>query len=205
MKTLIVAATSFEIQPFLEKKQDNPACETLITGVGMTNTAYQLGKHLANNHYNLIINAGIAGSFDKNLMIGEVLEITEDRFAELGAEDGATFLPIERLGFGQSVYFSTTPPDWKIRLDSYKKCTAITVNKVHGHEQTIEDVKRLFPSVSLESMEGAAVFMAAAEENIPVIQLRSISNYVERRNRETWNIPLAIKNLNAQLLDLLSR
>ncbi|QQT27555.1 futalosine hydrolase [Sphingobacterium spiritivorum] len=205
MKTLIVAATSFEIQPFLEKKQDYPSCEILITGVGMTNTAYQLGKHLVSNPYDLIINVGIAGSFDKNLMIGEVLLITEDRFSELGAEDGETFLPIETLGFGQSVYIATPPPGWNTRLDSYKKCTAITVNKVHGHEQTIEDVKRLFPSVSLESMEGAAVFMAAGEENIPVIQLRSISNYVERRNRENWNISLAIKNLNVQLLDLLSK
>jgi futalosine hydrolase len=36
---------------------------------------------------------------------------------------------------------------------------------------------------------------------IPCIQLRSISNYVEPRNRSNWNIPLAIKALNDYLLE----
>jgi futalosine hydrolase len=45
-------------------------------------------------------------------------------------------------------------------------------------------------------MEGAAFFMAFNQTNCYVIQLRSISNYVEKRNKEKWNMPLAIKNLN---------
>ena len=75
--------------------------DILITGVGMVATAFALGRHLANNDYDLAINLGIAGSFDRNIALGEVLEITQDTFAELGAENDNEFLPIDQLGFGQ--------------------------------------------------------------------------------------------------------
>ncbi|MNV96073.1 hypothetical protein D3C71_1910350 [compost metagenome] len=52
-------------------------------------------------------------------------------------------------------------------------------------------------------MEGAAVFYAADKMTIPVIEIRGISNYVERRNRATWNIPLAIMNSNKALIKTL--
>ncbi|MNN79007.1 hypothetical protein D3C81_1956130 [compost metagenome] len=53
-------------------------------------------------------------------------------------------------------------------------------------------------------MEGAAVFLAATETQTQTIQIRGISNYVEKRNRATWNIPLAIQNSNAVLFQILS-
>lgn len=204
MKILIVAATSFEIQPLLNAQTLPYPIDTLITGVGMTQTAYTLGKHLALNSYDLIINLGIAGSFDRNLKIGEVVEVTEDRFAELGAEDGESFLSIEDLGFGVSVFRPIpfdNPPFYPPLL---KKVNAITVNKVHGHEPNIAKLKNQHPDVDLESMEGAAVFLAANGQQIPSIQIRAISNYVEQRNRESWDIPLAIKNLNTVVLEWLS-
>jgi futalosine hydrolase len=34
---------------------------------------------------------------------------------------------------------------------------------------------------------------------VKCLQIRSISNYVELRNKENWNIPLAINNLNIEL------
>jgi len=204
MKTLIVAATAFEIQPLLDSKIKNFSLDTLITGVGMTRTAYMLGQHLAIQSYDLIINAGIAGSFDRNLMIGEVVEVVEDRFSELGAEDGDSFLTIDDLGFGNSIYQALQPkgsaPHW---LDLKKVC-AITVNSVHGQDASIARLKARLPEVTVESMEGAAVFLAANERQIPALQIRAISNYVERRDRESWDIPLAIKNLNDVLLERLS-
>ena len=32
--------------------------------------------------------------------------------------------------------------------------------------------------------------------NIKFIQVRSVSNFVEERNKDNWNLDLAIKNLN---------
>ena len=92
MKPLIVAATTFEIQaiiPLLEQKQ----IPYLITGVGMTATAYALGKTLAlDSSISLVINVGIAGSFDREINLGEVVSIYADSFYELGAEDADDFI-----------------------------------------------------------------------------------------------------------------
>jgi futalosine hydrolase len=69
------------------------------------------------------------------------------------------------------------------------------VNKVHGAEMSISaTAAKLNPQ--LESMEGAAFFYACSQFSLPSIQIRAVSNYVERRNRDQWNIPLAIDNLN---------
>ena len=65
----------------------------------MTATAFALGRELATNQYDLAINLGIAGSFDRNIALGEVVEVTDDRFSELGAEDDEAFLTIDEAGF----------------------------------------------------------------------------------------------------------
>jgi futalosine hydrolase len=52
-------------------------------------------------------------------------------------------------------------------------------------------------------MEGAAVFYVAGMLDIPVIQLRTISNYVEPRNRGAWKIQEAIQVLNDLLISIL--
>ena len=74
----------------------------------------------------------------------------------------------------------------------------ITVNTVHGNNQSISEIiARLNPEV--ESMEGAAVFKVCEEFNIPCLQIRSVSNSVEKRNRNNWDLDLAIKNLNIEV------
>ena len=74
----------------------------------------------------------------------------------------------------------------------------ITVNTVHGNEKSItEIVNRLNPDV--ESMEGAAVFKVCNEFEVPCMQIRAISNIVEKRNKANWNMPLAVLNLNNQV------
>lgn len=201
MKLLIVAATKFEIEPsipLLDEKQ----IDFLITGVGMTATAYALGKQLQQHPYDLILNIGIAGTMDYSIPIGTTVQISTDTFSELGAQDEADFLTIEQLGFGQSIYHASSPQHLELDLPSYN---SITVNTVHGTEQSIENVKTLFPTVSIESMEGAAVFYAAQQEGIPCLQVRSISNRVEKRDKSQWDIPLAIENLNIWLQNFIEK
>ena len=203
MRILVVAATSFEVESLKSevgsRKSDSGLktldLELLITGVGMVATAFALGKHLADHQYDLVINLGIAGSFDRGIAFGEIVEVVEDRLAGLGAEDDEAFLPIETLGFGESIFKTDT------RLSSYtnqqlKQVTAITVNTVHGYEGSIEKLTgRIQPQ--LESMEGAAFFYSCKQVGVPCLQIRAVSNYVEKRNRDAWQIGLAIKNLNS--------
>ena len=84
-----------------------------------------------------------------------------------------------------------------------RKVKGVTVNTVHGIENSIHKmVERLYPDI--ESMEGAAVFKVCEEMRVSCIQIRSISNKVEKRNKESWNLPLAISNLNIEVEKIIS-
>jgi futalosine hydrolase len=200
MLILVVAATAPEVAP-LSKYFGNKT-DVLVTGAGMVPTAFALGHHFTRSKYDLVINLGIAGSFDRNIEPGHVVEVTEDTFAELGAEDDEQFIPMNTLGFGEVTYKPTTTLEEVYSSFFLKKVRAITVNTVHGNELSIKKVQaHLNPQ--LESMEGAAFFYACGQVNAPCMQIRAVSNYVEKRNRESWQIGLAIKNLNTFAIDLI--
>lgn len=212
MKILIVAATQPEIQPLLslfslaseaeEKNIEKYSITILITGAGMVPTAFALGKHLAAQTYDLAINLGIAGSFDFNLKLGDVCSVKNDTFADLGAEDGEEFLSFDHLGLG--MISQTHRPNADFSTNELIEVNAITVNTVHGHELSIaKAITRFNPKI--ESMEGAAFFYACNQLGTPCIQIRAISNYVERRDREKWDVDLAIKNLNETVINLLKK
>ena len=84
MHILIVAATNTEIAPLLEEltiiREDGRLrnclykdldVDVLVTGVGMTNTAFAMGKTLSSG-YDYAINLGLAGSFNENLEPGSI-------------------------------------------------------------------------------------------------------------------------------------
>ncbi|MAX69320.1 MAG: futalosine hydrolase [Flavobacteriales bacterium] len=190
MNVLIVAATKLEITS--DKINDLPI---LLTGVGMVNTAINLTKELNNNDCDLVINMGVAGCFLDEIKIGDVVEVVEDCFSEIGFEDGESFSE-----FSDFEIKTEYKIEEKTRL---RKVKGITVNTVHGNENSINNiVERLHPDI--ESMEGAAVFKVCEEMKIPCMQIRSISNKVEKRNKENWNLDLAISNLNIEVEKIIS-
>jgi futalosine hydrolase len=190
MKILLIAATSDEII-----KEYFSNSEVLISGVGMVNTTYTVTKHLSVNSYDLVINMGIAGCFNSAIKIGDVVEVVGDTFSEIGFENGMEF-----DNFSDFEITNTFKVEGKTNL---QKVTGITVNTVHGNEDSIAKiVSRLNPDV--ESMEGAAVFKVCKEFAIPCVQIRAISNKVEKRNKENWDLPLAIKNLNTTVQKIIA-
>ena len=190
MKILLVAATNQEINNDLFSSKD-----ILITGVGMMNTTLNLANKLSDTIYDLVINMGIAGSFNSEIKIGDVVEVVEDIFSEIGFEDGDIFSE-----FSNFEIKNTFVVEGRTHL---KKVKGITVNTVHGNQNSIDEiVSRVNPDI--ESMEGASVFMVCNNFNVPCIQIRSISNKVEKRNTENWNLTLAIENLNATVKQLIS-
>lgn len=196
---LIVAATEFETA-YLRNHIKDQQIHYLHIGVGMVNTAYHLGKYLAHNHPDLAINIGIAGSFDRDIALGEVVEIIEDTFSELGAEDNGKFLDMEKMGFPLSqepLLYNTIVNPNPSPFD-IKKVNALTVNTVHGTQESILACQKLW-NKQIETMEGAAFFQIMRMENIPFYAFRGISNYVEARNRDNWQIPLALETLGAFL------
>jgi futalosine hydrolase len=216
MHILIVSATHFELKPLLDHlKIDNPvrgmntgnrgsngvSVDVLITGIGMVNTAYAMGRYV-HDAYDLIINAGVCGAFDPSVSPGTLLHVTEDVLSEMGAEDGDGFLTYDQMGLPGTHRFSGHLSKKTDRIDSLKQVKGITVNTVHGRESSIAWIKQLYKP-DVESMEGAA-FFAACEGMKHVVQIRSVSNHVEKRDKSKWQMPLAIKNLNDFLIDLIN-
>ena len=208
MKILVVSATKKEIIPTLNKvdslNSKDLVIDILITGIGSVFTSYLLTRKLVEKEYDLVINVGIAGSFNKNLNIGETVYVSQDQFADLGIEDKNEFHTIFEKGFISKDQFPfkdgvlSNPYEFKFKL---KQVSAITVNTTHTCNKSIDLFKNKF-NADLETMEGAAFFYVCMLEGVKFMQIRTISNYVEERNLANWDIPLAIKNLNQELLGI---
>lgn len=213
MNILVVSATQFEVKPLLtflgiampsigmhtaNIDFENKEINVLITGVGMVNTAFMVGRYSA-EHFDLIINAGVCGAFDKTLELGDLVNVTEDILSEMGAEDGDDFLTYDQMELPGNHIYSANNTQSYLMIDLLKKVKGITVNKVHGNEPSIVKVKALY-NPQVESMEGAAFFAACNGIVKNYVQIRTISNYVEKRDKSKWQMPLAIQNLNDFLI-----
>lgn len=206
MKILLVSATEHELNLSNTSLKNNKTpieTDILISGIGIASTIYHVTKNLMQNKYDIIIQAGIAGSFTNDLNLGEVVLINADTFADPGIEETGVFknLFASRLVNENNFPFTN---GWLINEHRIlnngllKTVKAITVNKITDDKNQIEDQKKLF-SAQAESMEGAAFHYVCLHMNIPFLQLRSISNMVGERDKTKWKMTEAISNLNNEL------
>lgn len=217
MNILIVSATQFEVKPLLNflgialpsvgmnnanidfEEKD---IKVLITGIGMVNTAFMMGRYI-NSLYDLVINVGVCGAFDRSLELGQLVHVTKDILSELGAENGDEFLTYDKLNLEGNHRFSNNLKMSYNVIDQLKEVKGITVNTVHGNEISIAKVKKIY-NPDVESMEGAAFYASCVRVGGDYTQIRAISNYVEKRDKSKWQMPLAIKNLNDFMIELLN-
>jgi futalosine hydrolase len=216
MRILIVAATELEVTPIRRGLGDAAArpggvqyhtfaghdVEVLTTGIGMVATAAAVSRALSMMHYDLALNAGVCGAFDPGLELGSVVHVVTDRLAELGAEDGDTFLTPDELPLVCVTEMAALPPE-NPTLARLPAVSGITVNTIHGNERSIAAVKaRFHPQV--ESMEGAAfMYTCMLTGAMPFAEIRAVSNVVETRNRAAWKLREAADNLGATMLAIL--
>jgi futalosine hydrolase len=204
MNLLIVAATEFEIEPFLKEKTH---AEILITGVGIPATVFHLTKKLLEGKYDFVIQAGIAGAFNNRFNLAEVVRVKEDAFADLGIEEKGNFKTLFETGFIKKNDFPYTD-EWLVNPHSlFKKnnlsvAKGITVNKIGDDHLQNKMIKEKF-SPDVESMEGAAFHYVCLQQKINFLQLRSISNYVGERDKSKWKLKESIENLNEELLKII--
>ena len=200
MSLLIVAATELELKPSIEWLSKSRA-NYLVTGVGMVATATALARTLSENEYQLILNVGIAGCLNQDVPLASLAHIVQDEVYHFGAETPGGFISVDELGFGTSIFQGNSQGVSYKAVSQLEEFKGITVNKVHGTAISVANLKEQFAGEQIvESMEGAAVFYAAREFKVPALQVRSISNYIEVRNKENWKIPEAIESLNNWLL-----
>ena len=205
MQILLIAATEQEIQPFIAT---NAGIDVLISGVGVPSTIYHLQKRMQQIDYDFIIQAGIAGTYKKDIQPGKTVLVKEDSFGDLGMEEKENFVSIFESGFIDKNEFPFSN-GWLVNTNELFKTSslpavkAITVNKVSDSELQKQQLIKQF-NADIESMEGAALHYVCLQENIPFMQIRSVSNYVGERDKIKWKMKEAIDSLNAELANLIN-
>lgn len=231
MRILIAAATSVEVAPLvasLRGAEETPdpfsrgraakvtayvhaghGVDVLVTGIGMVATAAWCSRALARHAYDLALNVGVCGAYNRALAPGTVVHVVSDCIAELGAEDDDAFLTLKDLRLPGDDEFPVTggrlvnaSPLRNATLSALPAVHGITVNKVHGNDRSIAAVAERFKP-DVESMEGAAFMYACMLQELPFAQLRAVSNVVERRNRSAWKITEAVDGLAHVTLSIL--
>ena len=218
MNQLVISSTLQEIDPFAslsgiindivpgQVMVINKDLSFLLTGVGSPETIFHLTRLLSKSKFDRVIQVGIAGSYKSNIGPGALVEIKEEVFADLGIDKLGEFVSVFESGITNP---NAMPFNSGVLINPYQRITsfyqarAVTVNTVSGSEKLIEQrVSKYNPDI--ESMEGAAAFYTCLSLGIPILQVRSISNYVEPRNRSSWKMEVAIQNLNKWLIEFVN-
>lgn len=210
MYVLIAAATKMEVQPtlnYLEKLNfliNDKKIEMLTTGVGGISTAYFLTSQIEDRRPDLIIQAGLAGSFHDSIPLGAVVSVATDVTGDMGAQEGDDFKDMFDLGLQEE---STMPfsarklvnVNLSSRWPHLPAVNAVSVNEITTSPERIELLKKKY-GAEIESMEGAAFHYVCLQMRIEFLQLRAISNMVGERDKSKWEISAAISSLNSELI-----
>lgn len=147
-------------------------CNTLITGIGKVNAAYELTRAIRDKRPAMIVNLGSAGSnvFKK----GEV--VCCSRFVQRDMD-------VRGLGFARyETPLSGIPVvlEYGLKMDQLPAGTCGTGDSFEmGHQVPIYDVV---------DMESYALALIAMKENIPFLCLKYISDGADDQAAADWNV-----------------
>lgn len=148
-----------------------PDLDIRICGIGAVETATEVARILRTERESLLL-CGIAGAYDHNLQKGDVVAVTEERFAYLSTGYNRSYL-----------------------------ATMVVENLPMVRSNTVSHCSMAADGAEIENMEGAALFALAQAEGVKCGEIRAISNYVGEE-RKDWNIDLALEHLTQTILDL---
>jgi futalosine hydrolase len=212
MHILLCAATEFEIASTRQYFQESPLkdhqLDVLITGPGLLPATYSLVKYISTTKTDLIIQAGIGGSLDQSLRLGDTFAILSDFVGDSGVEEGDTFKSLFDINLANANHHPwsngklVNPTFSLLAKTSLLLAEGITVNEISTSEKRIIHYKKKW-NAQIESLEGSALHYIGLQENIPFLQIRSISNYTGERDKTKWMMQQAITNLNRELQRIL--
>jgi len=210
---LVLSATAFEIAPFIQAlnkgETGNKHIDVLITGIGLTASTYHLSKQLLLKKYDLVLQAGVAGSFTASVPPGAVVAISQDTIADQSVVElkkMKTLFDLNLVPHNQYPYqngWLNNPHKEIIKKSGMKIVKGISVNQISTSKQTIRFYREMFNPVT-ESMEGSALHYICLMEKIPFLQIRSISNMIGERNKKKWNMNDSVLNLNKSLMTIIN-
>lgn len=224
MEYLLVSATAREIRPLLDAfslgdLQDGDSVTAnayghgltvLVTGVGMMQAAFHTGVQLAARSFDHAVQAGIAGAFDRELALVDVVEVVSQQYGDLGFVTQGRVTDV----FDMGLMDADRTPWWRGKLlnpgkdnrrhASLPKVSGLSVNSISSQEAVISELQVKY-GAQVESMEGIGFQYACLSRGQEYAEIRAVSNYVEPRDRSKWRVEAAVAALNGYLLDWLRR
>jgi futalosine hydrolase len=195
-----------------------------VSGLGKVNAAHAATVIIKKHAPSLIINFGVGGAYPSSgLGIGDVAFATKEIYADEGvlAADGLKTLDLIGIPLfraGRKKYFNEFPVEKgslrKIigRMAASKRYASAkfkigrgpfaTVSACTGTMKRAREIEKRF-GVICENMEGAAVAQICTIYQIPMIEVRGISNLVSDRDIDKWDLGLASQNCRILLRELL--
>jgi futalosine hydrolase len=213
MLLLLASATDFEISETATWLSNHTVglnalkAKLLITGIGQLQTSYALQNKIRFERPNFVIQAGIGGAATKE-EIGKVYAIGSEEIADLGVMEKAGFSNMFDMGLDNPDRFPFSegklknPYQFLLEWTGLTVLDGITVNEIKSSD--FADFQRNRAPV-VESMEGAALHYVCLMEQVPFLQIRSISNLTGDRDKSRWKLKEAIKSLHETLVHLIQK
>ncbi len=188
------------------------AVRLIETGIGLVNTAQTLTSALGLGIPELVVHFGVAGAYGgSGLDIGDVGIAECEIYGELGVRtaegwQGAEIIGIPTARIGTDDYYNHFAADidlvgaaqsildrdepWPTARPVVKAGPFITVQECSGTKALGDERAQRFSAIC-ENMEGAASAHICAMEGVPFLEVRGISNRVEDRDRDRWDLATA--------------
>ena len=196
MKIAIVAAMKEELAPFRKAYQGKIVVsrgKTIIeeilgakttlyiveTEIGKANAAAASSILCENYPPDLISNTGSAGGFSKKLEIGDVVFATRLSYSDVDATcfdyvyGQVPQMPSQYVIENESKYFDlfSSPIDYKLHNG-----LIVTSDSFMNDKKTVETIRQRFPDILASDMESTALAQIAQFYEIPVLNIRGISD-----------------------------
>jgi len=194
-----------------------------IAGMGKVNAAHATTLLLSQFNPHVLIVFGIGGAYPSSgAHVGDIAIANN----EIAGDDGvmttdgfrdAEYIGIPLIKTAKATMYTTYPaPEALVQrslqaLVSYDGLgaaqvhvgTFVTLSTCTGTTSQARSLENRYHGLC-ENMEGAAAAQVAELHNIPWLEVRGISNIVEDRNLDTWDIPSAANSVQKAVIRLLS-
>ncbi len=189
-------------------------------GMGKANAAHAATLLIMHSKPEAIIIFGIGGAYTSSgARIGDIAIATEEISGDDGVLTPEGFKDTNHIGIPLvtgtgGVYYNSFPaPDRFVALAQnalsggfpeaqMRSGRFVTVSTCTGTDERARELDARYRGLC-ENMEGAAAAQVALLHQVPWMELRSISNLVEKRDPAKWDIPRAAQTAQEAVLRIL--
>lgn len=221
-KTVVKKSQTIGSKSIIEGTLDGHRILLCVGGMGKVNAAHATALLLSQFSPDALVIFGIGGAYPASgAIIGDVAIAKEEIAGDEGVVTLDGFKDTEYIGIplikaATSMMYTKYPaPDSLLKrslqaLVSSQEARAakvhvgafVTLSTCTGTSARARELEQRYHGLC-ENMEGAAAVQVAELHGIPWIEVRGISNIVEDRNVDTWDIPKAVDSAQKAVLRVL--